>query len=69
MGARMRPRPLLEIVMAAGIIVPLWFSMIIVAMLFLSGAILVGNAEGDPMMMSVGVMALIVSGICVGKLF
>jgi hypothetical protein len=55
--------------MAAGIIVPLWFSMLIVAMLFISGAMLIGSADGDPMMISVGVMALVVSGVCVGKLF
>jgi len=55
--------------MAAGIIVPLWFAMLIIAMLFISGAMLIGTADGDPMMISVGVMALVISGICVGKMF
>jgi hypothetical protein len=55
--------------MAAAIVVPMWFSMLITAMLFISGAVLVGNADGEPIMMSVGVMAIVVAGICVGKLF
>jgi hypothetical protein len=55
--------------MAAAIIVPMWFSMLITSMLFLSGAMLIGNADGDPMMLSVGVVALVVAGVCVGKLF
>lgn len=55
--------------MAMSIVVPMWFSMLIVSMLFISGATLIGNAQGDPMMMSVGVVALVVAGICVGKLF